>query len=124
MADSRKEKVAVFHEKKYQGGRALPFLDHDFTGYYITEWYQWEVNVQLLAKGAMQLNSANDVGRKVKALLVKLYKAHRKDTINTFSQNKRQLEVDNFPKSANDAKDLLDYSVINGRNKNLTIIIH
>eukprot|EP00957_Ditylum_brightwellii_P007625 576751-Ditylum_brightwellii.AAC.1 len=33
------------------------------------EWYQWEVNIQLLAKGATQLSLANDVVGKVKSLL-------------------------------------------------------
>eukprot|EP00957_Ditylum_brightwellii_P068355 5189139-Ditylum_brightwellii.AAC.1 len=34
---------------KQQGGTPLPFLDHDFKSYYNTEWYQWELNVQLKA---------------------------------------------------------------------------
>eukprot|EP00957_Ditylum_brightwellii_P038054 2878310-Ditylum_brightwellii.AAC.1 len=59
------------------------------------EWYQWEVNVQLFAKGAMQLNFANDIGGKVKALLVKLYAVHGKDTIDICSENKRQNKVKN-----------------------------
>eukprot|EP00957_Ditylum_brightwellii_P145036 11045782-Ditylum_brightwellii.AAC.1 len=92
MVDSGKEKAATFHDKKYQGGKALPFLDHDFTGYNTMEWYQWEVNIQLLAKGAMQLSSANYIGRKVKTLFVKLYAVHGKDMINIFSENKRQLK--------------------------------
>eukprot|EP00957_Ditylum_brightwellii_P101700 7750540-Ditylum_brightwellii.AAC.1 len=89
MADSGKEKVATFHDKKYQGGKALPFLDHDFTGYHTTQWYQWEVIVQLLAK-----------------------------------ENKKQLEVENFPKAAKEVKDLHDHSIIDGTNKNVTMFIH
>eukprot|EP00957_Ditylum_brightwellii_P180514 13750264-Ditylum_brightwellii.AAC.1 len=123
-ADSGKVKTAVFHDKKYQGGKALPCLNHNFTGYHITERYNWEVNVQLVAKGATQLNSANDVGRKVKALIVKLYAAYEKDTINIFSGDKRQLKVKNFLKSAKKVKDLLDYSATDGRNKNATMITH
>eukprot|EP00957_Ditylum_brightwellii_P044594 3381291-Ditylum_brightwellii.AAC.1 len=88
------------------------------------EWYQWEVNVKLLAKGAAQLNSASNVGGKVKALLVKLYIVHGKDTINIFSESKRKLKVKKFLKSAKEVKDLLDYSVIDRRNKNVTMIIH
>eukprot|EP00957_Ditylum_brightwellii_P094930 7229380-Ditylum_brightwellii.AAC.1 len=42
-----------------QGGRLLPFLDHDFISYHNTEWYQWEINIQLKATSAAQLNSAN-----------------------------------------------------------------
>eukprot|EP00957_Ditylum_brightwellii_P182571 13907349-Ditylum_brightwellii.AAC.1 len=44
---------------KQQGGTPLPFLDHDFKSYYNTEWYLRELNVQLKATGATQLNSAN-----------------------------------------------------------------
>eukprot|EP00957_Ditylum_brightwellii_P199888 15237911-Ditylum_brightwellii.AAC.1 len=44
--------------------------------------------------------------------------------IDIFSENKQQLEVENFPKAANDVKDLLDYNVIDGCNKNVTVIIH
>eukprot|EP00957_Ditylum_brightwellii_P006971 528348-Ditylum_brightwellii.AAC.1 len=69
MADSGKENAVLFQDRKYQGGKALPFLDHDFTGYQTTEWYQWEVNIQLLAKGTTQLNSANDIRGKVKLQL-------------------------------------------------------
>eukprot|EP00957_Ditylum_brightwellii_P030344 2297880-Ditylum_brightwellii.AAC.1 len=51
---------------KQQGGKPLLFLDHDFHGYTNTEWYQWELRVQMLTKGATQMNSANDVGAKFK----------------------------------------------------------
>eukprot|EP00957_Ditylum_brightwellii_P038376 2901216-Ditylum_brightwellii.AAC.1 len=54
---------------KQQGGRLLPFLDRDFTSYYNTDWYQREINIQLKATGATQLNSTNTVGPKVKAFL-------------------------------------------------------
>eukprot|EP00957_Ditylum_brightwellii_P027973 2113313-Ditylum_brightwellii.AAC.1 len=88
MADSGKEKAAAFHDKQYQEGKALPFLDHDSTSYHTTEWCQWKVNVQLLAKGAMQLDSVNDIGGKVNALLVKLYAVHGKDMINIFQKTR------------------------------------
>eukprot|EP00957_Ditylum_brightwellii_P062308 4727827-Ditylum_brightwellii.AAC.1 len=76
MADSDKETTPVHYHKKYQGSTVSPFLDHDFAEYCTTERYQWEINVQLLGKGAMQLNSANYVGTKGKALLAKLYDVH------------------------------------------------
>eukprot|EP00957_Ditylum_brightwellii_P117065 8929680-Ditylum_brightwellii.AAC.1 len=90
MADSEKENTVPFQDKKYQGGKTLPFLDNDFTGYHTMEWYQWEINIQLLDNGAAQLNSVNDIGGKVKLLL--------------------WLKVENFPKAAKDVKDLLDYN--------------
>eukprot|EP00957_Ditylum_brightwellii_P212002 15366845-Ditylum_brightwellii.AAC.1 len=45
--------------QKQQGSAPLPFLDHDFASYHTTDWFHWELNVQLLAKGASQLNAAN-----------------------------------------------------------------
>eukprot|EP00957_Ditylum_brightwellii_P030406 2302641-Ditylum_brightwellii.AAC.1 len=68
--------------QKQQGSAPLPFLDHDFASYHTTEWFQWKLNVRLLAKGASQLNAANEVGNKVKALLIKLLATHGKDNIN------------------------------------------
>eukprot|EP00957_Ditylum_brightwellii_P171970 13093015-Ditylum_brightwellii.AAC.1 len=50
--------------QKQQGSDPLSILDHDFASYHTTEWFQWELNVQLLAKGASQLNTANKVGNK------------------------------------------------------------
>eukprot|EP00957_Ditylum_brightwellii_P048509 3681297-Ditylum_brightwellii.AAC.1 len=69
MTDSGKENDVSFQDGKYKGGKAPPFLGHEFNGYHTTEWYQWEVNIQLLAKCATQLNLANDIGGKVKSLL-------------------------------------------------------
>eukprot|EP00957_Ditylum_brightwellii_P146513 11154624-Ditylum_brightwellii.AAC.1 len=77
---------------KQQGGRSLPFFNHDFTSYHNTEWYQWEINIQLKATGATHLNSANTVGPKFKAFLVKLFATHGKENINVFSENCRCLE--------------------------------
>eukprot|EP00957_Ditylum_brightwellii_P075318 5723071-Ditylum_brightwellii.AAC.1 len=77
---------------KQQGGHLLPFLNHDFTSYHSTEWYQWEINIQLKATGATQLNSANIVGPKIKAFFVKLFAMHGKENINVFSENRRRLE--------------------------------
>eukprot|EP00957_Ditylum_brightwellii_P007545 570832-Ditylum_brightwellii.AAC.1 len=94
---------------KQQGWTPLSFLDHDFKSYCNTEWYQWELNVQLKATGATQLNSANTVGPKIKAFLVELFAMHGKENVNVFSENHRRLEVKNFPDTAKDAKDLLAY---------------
>eukprot|EP00957_Ditylum_brightwellii_P130527 9957364-Ditylum_brightwellii.AAC.1 len=63
---------------KQQGGSPLIFLDHDVKACHTTEWYQWELNVQMLAKGTTQLNAANNVGTKAKALLIKLLAVHDK----------------------------------------------
>eukprot|EP00957_Ditylum_brightwellii_P000856 67957-Ditylum_brightwellii.AAC.1 len=47
--------------QKQQCGAPLTFLDHGFASYHTAKWFQWELNVQLLAKGASQLNAANKV---------------------------------------------------------------
>eukprot|EP00957_Ditylum_brightwellii_P153224 11662258-Ditylum_brightwellii.AAC.1 len=93
---------------KQQGGKQLPFLDYEFHGYTNTKWYQWESTVQTLTKEATQMNSANDVGTKFKAFLVKLLATH-KDMINVFVENKQHLEVETFPKGSKEVKDLLAY---------------
>eukprot|EP00957_Ditylum_brightwellii_P205558 15344394-Ditylum_brightwellii.AAC.1 len=90
--------------QKQQGVAPLLFLDHDFAPYHTTEWFQWELNVQLLAKGASQLNAANKVGNKVKALLLKLLATCSKDNINVFSETRHCLEVENFPKQLKNSK--------------------
>eukprot|EP00957_Ditylum_brightwellii_P036359 2753106-Ditylum_brightwellii.AAC.1 len=109
---------------KQQGGRPLTFLDHDFTSYHNTEWYQCEINVQLKATGATQLNSANTVDPKIKAFLVKLFATHGKENVNVFSDNCRRLEVENFPVTAKDVKDLLDNKTTNNWNSNVTLLLH
>eukprot|EP00957_Ditylum_brightwellii_P165237 12581179-Ditylum_brightwellii.AAC.1 len=88
------------------------------------EWFQWKLNVQLLDKGASQLNAANKVGNKVKILLIKLLTTHGKDNINVFSETNRCLEVENFPKTAQEAKDLLAYETLKGSHKNVSMILH
>eukprot|EP00957_Ditylum_brightwellii_P200648 15296031-Ditylum_brightwellii.AAC.1 len=95
---------------KQQGGKPLLFLDHDFNSCTNTEWYQWELTVQMLAKEAAQMNSANDVKTKFKAFLVKLLATH-KDTINVFMENKQHLEVETFPKGTKEVKDLLAHEM-------------
>eukprot|EP00957_Ditylum_brightwellii_P050672 3841887-Ditylum_brightwellii.AAC.1 len=85
---------------KQQGGVPLPFLDHDFKVHHTMEWLQWERIGKMLAKGATQLNTVNNIGTKFKALLIKLLAVHGKDNINMFAEMKQRLEVENFPKGA------------------------
>eukprot|EP00957_Ditylum_brightwellii_P053045 4021776-Ditylum_brightwellii.AAC.2 len=99
-------------------------LDHDFKAYHTTEWHQWELNVQMLAKGATQLNAANDVRTKTKALLIKLLTVHVKDNINVFAKTRKHLEIENFPKGAKETKDLLVYETTEVRYRNVLMILH
>eukprot|EP00957_Ditylum_brightwellii_P142598 10865013-Ditylum_brightwellii.AAC.1 len=78
----------------------------------------------MLAKGATQLNAANDIGTKKKALLIKLLAANGKDNINAFTKTRRCLEIENFPKGAKEAKDLLAYKTADWRYKNVLMILH
>eukprot|EP00957_Ditylum_brightwellii_P185251 14106530-Ditylum_brightwellii.AAC.1 len=64
------------------------------------EWYQLEINVQMKATGATQLNSANTMGQKMKAFLVKLFATYGKENVSIFSENRRRLEVENFSAAA------------------------
>eukprot|EP00957_Ditylum_brightwellii_P113238 8635473-Ditylum_brightwellii.AAC.1 len=109
---------------KQQGGSLLPFLGHDFKAYHTTEWFQWELNGQMLAKGASQCNAVNDVGTKARALLIELLAIHGKGNINVFAEIKQCLEVENFPKGAKEVKDLLAYKATDGRFKNMSMILH
>eukprot|EP00957_Ditylum_brightwellii_P203875 15336620-Ditylum_brightwellii.AAC.1 len=112
------------NKSKQQGGSLLLFLDHDFKAYYTTEWYQWELNVQMLVKGATQLNTANDIGTKIKSLLIKLLAVHDKDNINIFAKTRQYLEIENFPKGTKETKDLLVHETTNGRYKSVLMILH
>eukprot|EP00957_Ditylum_brightwellii_P101588 7742089-Ditylum_brightwellii.AAC.1 len=109
---------------KQQGGSLLPVWDHDFKVYHTTEWYQWELNAQVLAKGTTQLNAMHDVSTKAKELLIKLLAVHGKDNINAFAKTKQCLEVENFPKGAKEMKDLLAYKTTDGCYKNVSMILH
>eukprot|EP00957_Ditylum_brightwellii_P144127 10981291-Ditylum_brightwellii.AAC.1 len=90
------------NKPKQQGGSLLPFLDHDFKVYHTTEWYQWELIVQMLANSATKLNAANNVGTKTKALLIKLLAVHGKDNSNVFAKTRRRLEIEKNSKSTED----------------------
>eukprot|EP00957_Ditylum_brightwellii_P078846 5995610-Ditylum_brightwellii.AAC.1 len=107
-----------------KGALCYHFLDHDFKACHTTEWYQWELNLQMLAEGATQLNTANNVGTKAKALLIKLLAVHGKDNINVFAKTKQCLEVENFPKGTKEVKDLLVYEMTNVHYKNVSMILH
>eukprot|EP00957_Ditylum_brightwellii_P197910 15077133-Ditylum_brightwellii.AAC.1 len=111
-------------KSKQQEGYLLPFMDHDFKAYHTTEWYQWELNVQMLAKGTTQLNAANNIGTKTNALLIKLLAVHGKDYINVFAETKQHLEIENIPKGTKETKDLLVYKTTDGRYRNMLMILH
>eukprot|EP00957_Ditylum_brightwellii_P182517 13902942-Ditylum_brightwellii.AAC.1 len=53
----------------------------------------------MLARGATQLNAANDIRTKTKALLIQLLAVHGRDNINVFAETRRRLEIENFPKA-------------------------
>eukprot|EP00957_Ditylum_brightwellii_P137084 10452698-Ditylum_brightwellii.AAC.1 len=49
---------------KQQGGSLLPFSDHGFKAYHTTEWYQWELNVQMLVKRCYTAKCSKQCGYK------------------------------------------------------------
>eukprot|EP00957_Ditylum_brightwellii_P054069 4095686-Ditylum_brightwellii.AAC.1 len=64
LSSEDNEPTTAGKSQKQQGSALLPILDHDFASYHTTEWFQLELNVQLLATGASQLNAANKVRNK------------------------------------------------------------
>eukprot|EP00957_Ditylum_brightwellii_P091493 6967412-Ditylum_brightwellii.AAC.1 len=59
MTKNANVSAVYLDETKQQDGTALPLLDHDFTGYEITNRYQWEVNIQIPAKRTNAMAPAN-----------------------------------------------------------------
>jgi len=53
-----------YHRPRTQGGEALPDLDHSFEGYDRSDIFQWELSVQMNARGAATLSDVNEVGKK------------------------------------------------------------
>ena len=64
------------------------------------------------------------MGPKIKAFLIKLFAMHDKENVNVFSENRRCLEVENFPAAAKDVKDLLAYEMTNNWSSNVTLLLH
>eukprot|EP00957_Ditylum_brightwellii_P041583 3149852-Ditylum_brightwellii.AAC.1 len=59
-----------------QNNIALPLIHPKLKGYEIIELYQWEICVQLTVQGAMNNTPVNEIGNKVKHLMLKLEETH------------------------------------------------
>eukprot|EP00957_Ditylum_brightwellii_P018251 1375004-Ditylum_brightwellii.AAC.1 len=102
---------------KTQGGLVLPFLDKYAKGHDTTEWYHWKIDIQLLAKCVNMMTVDDEVGGKIKELLIKLQVIHGEDNINIFLERQPRLEAETFPKQAKEVKNLLVYKTSTGRQK-------
>eukprot|EP00957_Ditylum_brightwellii_P007082 536911-Ditylum_brightwellii.AAC.1 len=66
----------------------------------------------------------NNVGPKIKTLLLKLQATHRKDNFNIFSESKQCLEVETSPKEVKVVKELLEYNTMDIHYKNVMPVLH
>eukprot|EP00957_Ditylum_brightwellii_P175218 13339743-Ditylum_brightwellii.AAC.1 len=64
--------------QNHQNGKPLPALDPKVKGYEPMKLYQWEMCVQFHLQGASEIVPTTDVGDKIRNLIVKLHKAHKK----------------------------------------------
>ena len=108
----------------HQNGVALPVVDPKLNRYEITELYQWEMCVQLSAQGATSNYPVNEIGTKVKHLLLKLVKTHGDNTFTVNSEKEKHLKVATFPNDAKKVKELLQYDVKDRRNRNVSLLLH
>eukprot|EP00957_Ditylum_brightwellii_P041896 3173193-Ditylum_brightwellii.AAC.1 len=83
---------------KQQGGKALPNLEHSFEGYDPTDIFQWELSIQMWAHGATSLTNINEVGNKVRTVLMKLQSAHGKANFEMFNEKYKFIELKTFPR--------------------------
>eukprot|EP00957_Ditylum_brightwellii_P140072 10673075-Ditylum_brightwellii.AAC.1 len=67
-----------------------------------------------VGKRCFTAQQSNEVGNKVKLLLIKLLAVHGKENINVFFATHHHLKVENFPKSTKEGKDLLAYEITEG----------
>ena len=80
MPDSAAQQQWRSNPVNHQNGVALPVLDTKLNRYEVTELYQWEMCVQLSARGATSNCPVNKIRNKVKHLLLKLVETHGDNT--------------------------------------------
>ena len=69
-------------------------------------------------------NLVNEIGNKVKHLLLKLVKTHGNNTFTVYSEKEKHLKVATFPNNAKKVKELLQYDVKDRRNRNVLLLLH
>eukprot|EP00957_Ditylum_brightwellii_P008400 636045-Ditylum_brightwellii.AAC.1 len=110
---------------KKQGGKALPNLEHLFEGYDPTDIFQWELSIQMWARGATSLTTINKVGNKAKMLLMKLQSAHGKANFEMFNKKYKHIKLETFPQKAKEVQKFLNYeTIINDRRRIMSFIVH
>eukprot|EP00957_Ditylum_brightwellii_P094077 7162620-Ditylum_brightwellii.AAC.1 len=103
---------------------ALPVLDLKLKRYEITELYQWEICIQLSARGATSNCPVNEIGTKVKHLLLKLVETHSNNTFTVYSEKEKRLKVATFLNNAKKVKELLQYDVKDRKKKIISLLLH
>eukprot|EP00957_Ditylum_brightwellii_P074185 5636811-Ditylum_brightwellii.AAC.1 len=104
MANISVDACQDYWYNKQQGGKALPNLKHSFEGYDLADIFQWELSVQIWACDVTSLTSINKVRHKVRAILMKLQSAHGKANFKLFNKQYERIELEMFPKKAEDVQ--------------------
>eukprot|EP00957_Ditylum_brightwellii_P126424 9637096-Ditylum_brightwellii.AAC.1 len=108
----------------YQNDIALLVLDPKLEGYEISNLYQWEICVQLSTRGASINMPVSKFGNKVKHLLLKLEEICGKNAFTAHSKKEKRIQVETFPMTANEVKQLLTYIVKDRRSKKSHFVAH
>eukprot|EP00957_Ditylum_brightwellii_P204739 15340646-Ditylum_brightwellii.AAC.1 len=87
--------------QNHQKGEPFPVLDPKVKGYEPAELYKWEMCVQFHLQGTSEKVPTMDIGDKVRSLIVKLQKAHRKEEFLIFMEDGKLIQLKTFPKKMN-----------------------
>eukprot|EP00957_Ditylum_brightwellii_P031347 2376123-Ditylum_brightwellii.AAC.1 len=113
------------HNKKHQGGEALPDLDHSFEVYDCSDVFQWELSVQMYARGSIMLVDLNEVGKKLHTMIIKLQTAYGKENFELFNEHHEHIELETFPLKAAEVQKFLNYkNIINDHKRNVSCLMH
>eukprot|EP00957_Ditylum_brightwellii_P201875 15327624-Ditylum_brightwellii.AAC.1 len=111
--------------KKHQGGKDLLDLDHSFEGYDHSDVFQWELSVQMYARGATTLTDLNEVGKELCTMVIKLQTAHGKGNFKLFNEHHECIELETFPTKAAEVQKFLNYeNIVNDCKCNVSFLMH
>eukprot|EP00957_Ditylum_brightwellii_P116139 8859723-Ditylum_brightwellii.AAC.1 len=88
-----------------QNGVALTLLDPKLDSYEVAKLYQWEMCLQLTVRGAQGKTLVTNIGNKIKHMILHLEETHVKNTFTIYSESKKHIQVETFPKTPNRVKD-------------------
>eukprot|EP00957_Ditylum_brightwellii_P124169 9465289-Ditylum_brightwellii.AAC.1 len=83
--------------QNHQNGKPLPVLDPKIKGYEPMELYQWEMCMPFHSRDTLEIIPTTDAGDKIRNLIVKLHKTHRKD-FSIFTEYGKLIQLEMFLK--------------------------